>query len=72
MKYVKEFSSLDFDNDVLHVEFNQHQIENPLVQVEEIIDEFVYQIKPCKVFVSKAHNIDIYCEVPFKGRVILR
>ncbi|MDR2222518.1 MAG: hypothetical protein LBE34_07235 [Flavobacteriaceae bacterium] len=72
MKYVREFSSLDFDNNVLVVDFKDHQIENPIVQVSQIIDEFVYQIVPCKIFVSKAHNIDVYVDTPFKGRIVVR
>lgn len=72
MKYVKEFSALDFDSNILVVDFKDHQIENPMVQVSEIIDEFVYQVKPCKIFVSKAHNIDIATDVPFRGRVVIR
>lgn len=72
MKYVKEFSALDFDNDILVVDFKDHQIENPIVQVSEIIDEFVYQVKPCKIFISKVHNIDIATDVPFRGRVVIR
>ncbi|WP_010254861.1 hypothetical protein [Myroides injenensis] len=71
MKYVKEFSALDFDNDLLVVDFNDHRIENPIVQVSKLIDEFVYQIEPCKIYVSKAHNIDIHTKEPFRGRIIV-
>lgn len=71
MKFIREFSSLDFDNNILVVEFKDHQIENPIVQVSEIIDEFVYQVTSCKIFVSKAHNIDIYVDKPIKGRIII-
>lgn len=71
MKYIKEFSYLDFDNNVLIIDYRDHQVENPNVQVSEIIDEFVYQVSPCKIFVSKAHNVDIYVDEPFSGRIII-
>ncbi|MHC5308516.1 hypothetical protein ACYSNM_00230 [Myroides sp. LJL116] len=71
MKYIQEFSSIDFENDILVIDYKDHQIQNPVVQVFRLIDEFVYQIEYCKVYVSKAHNVDIFIKEPFKGKVIL-
>lgn len=71
MKYIQEFSSIDFENNILVIDFKDHQIQNPVVQVFRLIDEFVYQIEYCKVYVSKANNVDIFIKEPFKGKVIL-
>lgn len=71
MKHIVEFTRLDFDNEILVIDFKEHLIENPIVQVMRIIDEFVYQVEPCKIYISKAHNIDIQVKESFKGKVII-
>ncbi|MHC5200967.1 hypothetical protein [Myroides sp. LJL119] len=71
MKYIREFTYLDFDNNILVIDFKDHKIENPTVQVFRLIDEFVYQIEYCKVYVSKANNIDLYAKEGFKGKIII-
>ncbi|MTG96681.1 MULTISPECIES: hypothetical protein [Myroides] len=71
MKYVVEFSALDFDSNALNIDFKNHQIENPIVQVSRLIDEFVYQVEPCKIYISKAHNINISVKEPFHGRMVI-
>ena len=70
--YTKNISKSDWTNNGISILFDQHRVENPVVQLFMMHgDSFVPVIGGVKKIDSK-HNVTLSTDLPFNGKVVIK
>lgn len=69
--YTQDISINDWHNNKIQIDFNQHGIENPIVQLfAENDNSFIPVLGGTEI--DSEHNVTLSTDLPFDGRVVIK